>query len=463
MILPCWNALEYTKLCVDTLFRHTSSTKTPYHVIFIDNGSDDGTREYLEGLKAMYPEIVRVVHNAVNQGWVFAVNQGIAALSPEAEYVLLLNNDTMFVQENWLGRIIDKIHDVRQIAGAGPVSNAVSGRQHVAYDNPKIETEMAQPYLIGFCMLLKRECVDVLLALDGYFMDELFSPGGCDEIDVCMRLRDRGYSFLIDRTVYVHHFYSKTLSRITDDLGAFHNGKMKLLVEKHGQEKVNGFFGATPKRTLIGIPTLGQVHHKFLMTILTLEKPEGVAIETIPRSLPHVSRNQLAEMAIAHGFDYLFFLDDDMIFDQTHLLMKFMRYMEEHPEVDVIGPVAYMRNPPFYPCVFFEDPNNPPFYRLVSRRNEGVIEVDALTIAATLIRVDLLRRMSKPWFEFKRVGSETMGEDVYFCWKSKREHGAKILCDTDEQVWHIGDNLLVGAPTYEQYHTHPIVKETLKF
>ncbi len=57
-------------------------------IIVIDNGSKDGSPEYI---RTCFPK-VRLIQNPVNLGFAHAVNQGIRAA--EGEYVLLLNNDT---------------------------------------------------------------------------------------------------------------------------------------------------------------------------------------------------------------------------------------------------------------------------------------------------------------------------------------------------------------------------------
>src|SRR6202035_4888596 len=69
--------------CLDSL----SACGTPVEIIVVDNGSTDGSVEYLR----QRPEIV-VIGNATNTGYAPANNAGIARAT--GEFVLLLNNDT---------------------------------------------------------------------------------------------------------------------------------------------------------------------------------------------------------------------------------------------------------------------------------------------------------------------------------------------------------------------------------
>src|SRR5262245_6547614 len=49
ILIPCCGMIEYTKLCVPSVLRHSRS---PIELIFLDIGSLDGTVEYLAGIKA---------------------------------------------------------------------------------------------------------------------------------------------------------------------------------------------------------------------------------------------------------------------------------------------------------------------------------------------------------------------------------------------------------------------------
>ena len=49
IVVPCCGMLEYTKLCVPSILKHT---RPPFELIFLDIGSLDGTAEYLAGLQA---------------------------------------------------------------------------------------------------------------------------------------------------------------------------------------------------------------------------------------------------------------------------------------------------------------------------------------------------------------------------------------------------------------------------
>ena len=48
VVVPCWNQRAFTRACVAALLRHT---RAPWELILVDNGSDDGTDAYAEGVR----------------------------------------------------------------------------------------------------------------------------------------------------------------------------------------------------------------------------------------------------------------------------------------------------------------------------------------------------------------------------------------------------------------------------
>ena len=97
IIVPCWNQVEFTRLCLQALFRSTRPGS--WELIVVDNGSTDETAAYLAGVRDASDVPVTVITNARNVGFPAAVNQGLQAAS--GEFLVLLNNDAV-VTDGWL-------------------------------------------------------------------------------------------------------------------------------------------------------------------------------------------------------------------------------------------------------------------------------------------------------------------------------------------------------------------------
>lgn len=82
VIIPNYNGMKYIEDCLKAL------AGEPAHIIVVDNGSSDGSRELVE---SKFPQ-VELLCLERNHGFCKAVNLGIR--KSDTKYVILLNNDT---------------------------------------------------------------------------------------------------------------------------------------------------------------------------------------------------------------------------------------------------------------------------------------------------------------------------------------------------------------------------------
>ena len=97
IIILTWNGIEYTKKCLKTL--HDNLNYPSAQVIVVDNGSTDGTVEYLRSIDWITP-----VFNKQNLGFVRANNMGIEMASPESD-IILVNNDIEIHDPHWIEKL----------------------------------------------------------------------------------------------------------------------------------------------------------------------------------------------------------------------------------------------------------------------------------------------------------------------------------------------------------------------
>ena len=95
IIVLTWNAAGYTAAFLDSL----AASRRGHRLIVVDNGSTDGTLDLLNGLSD-----ATILRNEQNLGFVAGVNRGLAAADPDSD-VVLLNNDLVITQDDWLERL----------------------------------------------------------------------------------------------------------------------------------------------------------------------------------------------------------------------------------------------------------------------------------------------------------------------------------------------------------------------
>ncbi|MCX7748472.1 MAG: bifunctional glycosyltransferase family 2 protein/class I SAM-dependent methyltransferase [Clostridia bacterium] len=234
IIILTHNQLEYTKLCLDSIRKYTH---VPYEIIVVDNASTDGTVGYLE-----QQNDIRLIKNIENKGFAAGCNQGIMASG--GEYVVLLNNDTV-VTCGWLSNLISCFSHVENAAAVGPVTNNIYGSQKIRaeYDDISKMQEFAEQFnnqppkyekvlkLVGFCMLIKRQMLDIIGLLD-----ESFKVGNYEDDDLCVRIILRGFDLYICRNTFIHHFGRTTFDTLNVSYQSIMETNKNVFKEKWGYD-----------------------------------------------------------------------------------------------------------------------------------------------------------------------------------------------------------------------------------
>lgn len=175
---------------------------------------------------------------------------------------------------------------------------------------------------------------------------------------------------------------------------------------------------------------------------------------TAGRLLTALAREKLMEQALNSGMDYIFMYDDDMILpiDTVEYLLG---DMEKHPEMDVVAPLAFMRNPPHYAVIYttvegYDQAVHQEYFINHFVKNypkDTLTECDAVGFGAVLIKLEMVRKMKPPYF-FSTTGT---GEDIYFCMKSRKEADARIFMDTRVKLGHIAKPQIIDEAYFEKW------------
>ena len=213
IIILTFNQLPYTFECVESIQRHTTGR---YELIFIDNGSTDGTIPWLRALVGREPASCSLIENGKNLGFAKGCNQGLEAA--HGDYLLLLNNDVV-VTEGWLSGLLACFRHRPEAGIVGPLTNNISGIQRLPGSPSSPQAGLGgfavairdrfggrriyNRRIVGFCMLFTRD----LLNRVGY-LDETFGNGNFEDDDYCLRAELEGFRNLIAGDVFIHHYGS---------------------------------------------------------------------------------------------------------------------------------------------------------------------------------------------------------------------------------------------------------------
>jgi len=136
-------------------------------LVILANGCTDNTNEYLQELHTKMPYMTSLWDDDV-LGFAKATNKGIKVA--RANKIVLLNNDTVILGENWLERL-----DV------GDISAVLT--QHSRITNSY--------FGVFFCVMIQKHVFDAIGLLD-----EQYEVGGCEDIDFCHQAELNGFKIV---------------------------------------------------------------------------------------------------------------------------------------------------------------------------------------------------------------------------------------------------------------------------
>ena len=221
IVILCWNDLRVIRDCLQSIYATTHSTD--FEVIVSDNGSTDGSVEYI---RKEYPQ-TRVIENGVNLR--FAKGNNVAIRASRGEYVLILNPDTIIHEGALDGMVrfadehpdagafgcrvqsvdgsfqpvVRPLHTPRSewcwALGIGQLAHLSEWFHAGAYVNWHGETERTAGWLAG-CFILARG--ELLRQLGGF--DEQFFYY-YEDTDLCRRIWESGHSILYTPKFSITH------------------------------------------------------------------------------------------------------------------------------------------------------------------------------------------------------------------------------------------------------------------
>jgi len=226
VVVPLFNCLRLTQAMLESLDR-TWPAGVTREIILVDDGSTDGTRDWLASLKRAD---VRVVLNEHNLGYAASNNRG--AELARGRTLALLNNDLVLLP-GWLESLLAVKAELGSAAGAiGNVQYAVrdgaldhAGIRINAKGKPEHLRELPSgadlPWsfqrwlrvdaVTGACLMIDR---DFWLQLGG--LDEAY-VNGCEDVDLCLRAAAAGRINLVALRSRVRHHVSSSQGRKSRD------------------------------------------------------------------------------------------------------------------------------------------------------------------------------------------------------------------------------------------------------
>jgi GT2 family glycosyltransferase len=158
VVIPLWNQLPLTQQCLRSLQENTTAE---LEFVLVDDGSTDGTREWLqsEEPKTLAPNARMIVHfNEGNHGVNYSWNRGLELAS--CPYVAVVNNDIIFAP-SWDEPIVKALESDASLGIVSPyyTFGAVTPTDWPLGSQRQKNWQKSCP-ILGCCFVFRRSLIE---------------------------------------------------------------------------------------------------------------------------------------------------------------------------------------------------------------------------------------------------------------------------------------------------------------
>lgn len=236
VIIPVYGKVDYTLRCLASISAH--APKAAYEVIVVDDCSPDNSAALLAKVDGIH-----LVRNAENQGFIRSCNLG--AKAAKGEYLLFLNNDTQ-VTAGWLDELVRTFDEFPGTGLAGSKLIYPDGRLQEAggiiwqdgsawnfgrFQDPLLPVynyAREVDYCSGASIMVPKALFEELGGFDEHYL-----PAYCEDSDLALKIRDKGYRVIYQPLSTVIHFEGITSGTdTTEGIKAYQVENSKKLFER---------------------------------------------------------------------------------------------------------------------------------------------------------------------------------------------------------------------------------------
>ncbi|MBS3140778.1 glycosyltransferase family 2 protein [Candidatus Woesearchaeota archaeon] len=228
IVIPSFNRKDDLERCINSIL---SQNYEDYEIIIVDNGSKDGTREFLKNLKQKLNSRLKLILNSSNIGASEARNQALRIIT--SKYVLFLDSDAELKSENTLQLMLNLMESnerkkIGQLGGEiinGKIRLGNSERNGDGlfswFDSLKMkETD----YVPTSNCIMPLSLLKELGGFDPYYIY------GYEDNDLGWRVRKKGLKCIMDDKIAAYHHVSNTGR--TSNFFLFHKNRIRFLIKK---------------------------------------------------------------------------------------------------------------------------------------------------------------------------------------------------------------------------------------
>jgi CDP-glycerol glycerophosphotransferase (TagB/SpsB family)/GT2 family glycosyltransferase len=243
IIIPTKDQLPTLQRCVESLLEKTQYAN--YEVLIVDNNSETReAQEWLNSVSGWGESRIRVLRYP--HPFNYSAINNMAVREAQGEYLVLLNNDTAILREDWLDALLN--HALRPEVGvvgakllypdgtiqhAGVVLGLRGPAEHPFLNEPmnapgymqRLQVDQNYSAVTAACLMIRKSLYDEVGG-----MDEEYFKVSYNDVDLCLKAREVGYL-----TVWTPHavlMHEGSVSQTRVDTAAFESKRKRFVGEQ---------------------------------------------------------------------------------------------------------------------------------------------------------------------------------------------------------------------------------------
>ncbi len=251
IIIPTFNGFDILKTCITSIQERTLYNN--FEILVVDNRSTcELTISYMQEISAR--KIARILK--YNEAFNYSAINNFAVAQARGEIIVLLNNDTEVISDEWLDELVS--HAMRpeigavgalllfpdqsiQHAGVIVGLGGVAGHAHLNFPGKafgyfgRAQIPNNVSAVTGACLAIRKGIFEEVGGLD-----EKNLPVAYNDIDFCLRVAEKGYRNIYTPYALLYHHESKTRGLdITPEKRRRFEGECAYMLKRHAAAIVN--------------------------------------------------------------------------------------------------------------------------------------------------------------------------------------------------------------------------------
>lgn len=243
IIIPTKDQLPTLQRCVESLLEKTQYAN--YEVLIVDNNSETlEAREWLDSVSGWGESRIRVLRYP--HPFNYSAINNMAVREAQGEYLVLLNNDTAILREDWVDALLNHaqrpevgvvgaklLYPDGTIQHAGVVLGLRGPAEHPFLNEPmnapgymqRLQVDQNYSAVTAACLMIRKSLYDEVGG-----MDEEHFKVSYNDVDLCLKTREAGYL-----TVWTPHavlMHEGSVSQTRVDTAAFESKRKRFVGEQ---------------------------------------------------------------------------------------------------------------------------------------------------------------------------------------------------------------------------------------